>query len=318
MGAAAPLISIPEAQVPPGAQAEWFQGADGARLRAALFTPADGARGAVVLSPGRTEPIEKYYEVIRELMARGFQVLAHDWRGQGLSVRLLSDRLRGHAGGPDEFVTDFEALLDAFGPRLTEPWLSLGHSMGGCLALLALVRGERRFAGAILTAPMLAIAVGPLSQQLARVTAGAALRIGRAATYVQPVYDPLADRFSADALTHDRARYDRYKAQLRAAPDLALAGPTWGWLRFALDAAAAIAAPGALESVTIPVSLVLAGDDRLVLNAASRSAARRLPKGVCVEIPGAYHEILIETDQLRGPFWRAFDTLSAGLTGRLS
>ena len=63
----APLVSIPEAPAPDG-RAEWFEGARGAKLRAGLF-PAPNPRGSVVLSTGRTEPIEKYYEVIRELTA---------------------------------------------------------------------------------------------------------------------------------------------------------------------------------------------------------------------------------------------------------
>ena len=90
---AAPLVDIPEDPVPPGAKADWYVGAGGAKLRAALFTPRGRPRGTVVLSGGRSEPIEKYFETIRDFMARGFVVLAHDWRGQGLSARELPDRL---------------------------------------------------------------------------------------------------------------------------------------------------------------------------------------------------------------------------------
>src|SRR5581483_11986932 len=97
----APLVETPLAKAPPGGGAWWFTGAGGARLRAALFEPPRGGRvrGAIVLSGGRTEPIEKYYELIGELLDRGFVVLAHDWRGQGLSQRELSDPLKGHARG---------------------------------------------------------------------------------------------------------------------------------------------------------------------------------------------------------------------------
>src|SRR5579862_3798231 len=93
------LIGIPEAPVSAGARAIWLTAADGARLRAALFPALGPVAGSVVLSPGRTEPIEKYFETIGELQARGWTVLAHDWRGQGLSQRPLTDRLKGHARG---------------------------------------------------------------------------------------------------------------------------------------------------------------------------------------------------------------------------
>ncbi|MGZ6018778.1 MAG: hypothetical protein ACXWKO_08895 [Phenylobacterium sp.] len=66
----APLIETADAKAPPGGEASWFAGAGGARLRAALFTPpaeAGPVRGSIILSGGRTEPIEKYYEFIGEL-----------------------------------------------------------------------------------------------------------------------------------------------------------------------------------------------------------------------------------------------------------
>jgi lysophospholipase len=160
MGDAAPLVSISEAPVPDHGKAEWFSGADGATLRAAFFSPKGDARGSVVVSPGRSEPIEKYFEVVQDLLDRGFVVLVHDWRGQGLSHRALPDRLKGHAAGFKEFLGDYQALLAAFETRLPKPWIALGHSMGGCLTMLALATGESRFAAAVLSAPMLGLNTG--------------------------------------------------------------------------------------------------------------------------------------------------------------
>jgi lysophospholipase len=307
VGATAPLISIPEAPAPAGAAAEWFEGAGGLRLRAVLVPSQGPVRGSVVLSPGRSEPIEKYFEVIGELSARGFVVLAHDWRGQGLSQRLLPDRLRGHAEGFDDFVTDHAALLDAFADRLPKPWLTLSHSMGACLTLLALMAGETRLAGAVLTSPMLEVKTGGTPIALARSVAWTFTHLGLAGQFALPVYDPLAERFKADALTHDPLRYARFKAELRACPDLALGAPTWGWIDFALEAGQAIAAPGALEPIAVPISIVTAGQDRLVWNAASEAAAKRLPHGRYLTIADAYHELLMETDERRARFWQAFD-----------
>ena len=315
-GSEAPLISIPEAPAPRGGRAEWIEGSGGVRLRAALF-PADGApRGSVVLSPGRTEPIEKYFEVVADLTGRGFVVLAHDWRGQGLSGRLLSDPMRGHAEGFAGYLDDHRTLLDAFSSRLPRPWIALGHSMGGALELLALARGEARFAAAFLSAPMLAIATRPWPPWLALRIVQLSGRLGRSREYALPPYDPAGDRFAFDRLTHDRARYERYKAQLRACPELAIGALTWGWLDFALSAGAALVAEGALEAVQIPVSIVAAGQDHLVLNAVDQTAARRLPHGRYLEIPGAFHEILMETDAIRAQVWAAFDQLAGEAISR--
>ena len=71
-----------------------------------------------MLSGGRTEPIEKYFEVIEDLTGRGYVVLAHDWRGQGLSHRSLTNRLAGHADGYQAFLDDYHALLAKYESRL--------------------------------------------------------------------------------------------------------------------------------------------------------------------------------------------------------
>ncbi|MBI1685511.1 alpha/beta fold hydrolase [Caulobacter hibisci] len=308
MGEPAPLVSIPEAPVPDHGQAEWFRGADGATLRAALFSPQGETRGSVVVSPGRSEPIEKYYEVVSDLLARGFVVLVHDWRGQGLSHRMLPDRLKGHAAGFHDFLGDYRALLAAFETRLPKPWIALGHSMGGCLTSLVLAHGEARFAAAVLSAPMLGLNSGRTPAFLARTLAWLAARTPLRGDYVLgDVGDPFKHVFPQDALTHDAARYARHQAQIRANPDIALGGITWGWTDFAFGACDWLARAKGVEAISIPVTIVGAGIDTRVLTSAQKAIAARIPKGRYLEIEDAFHEILIETDDRRARFWAAFD-----------
>ena len=47
MAELAPLVTTSDAPAPSGGQAEWFRGAGGARLRAALFRPEGRVRGNV-------------------------------------------------------------------------------------------------------------------------------------------------------------------------------------------------------------------------------------------------------------------------------
>ncbi|WP_168074684.1 alpha/beta hydrolase [Caulobacter sp. SSI4214] len=301
------LVSIPEAPVPDHGAPEWFRGADGATLRAATFFPKAAARGSVVLSPGRSEPLEKYFEVVEDLLARDFAVLLHDWRGQGLSARELPDRLRGHARGFKTFLSDHDALLTAFEPRMPKPWIAVSHSMGGCLTTLVLAHGETRFAAAVLSAPMLGLNTAGVPPWLAKPLAWTLSRVGLAGEYVQTPYDPLVQTFQGDGLTHDEVRYDRYQAQLRADPAIALGGMTWGWADFAISACDWLRASKGVEKIAIPVTIVGAELDNRVLNADARAIASRIPQGRYVEVPGAFHEILIETDARRAVFWKAFD-----------
>lgn len=311
----APLMGVPGAASPPGGQGDWFRGAGGLRLRAAFWTPstlvAKKPRGTVILSPGRTEPIEKYFEVIGNFLARGFCVLAHDWRGQGLSARLLPDRLKGHARAVEEFLDDYDRLLNAFETRAPKPWIMVGHSMGATLNLLTLENGESRFDGAVLSGPMLRIKTGKRSMWSVKLAVRWNLRHGKAGDFVlDDPDDPFDHTFEADALTTDHGRYDLWRQQLYACPHLAVGGPTWGWLAFALDAGERALKPKALKAVKIPVTFVQAGEDDRVWKQTNRWAAKRLGRGRYIEVPGAKHEVIMETDDLRAHFLSEFDALA--------
>lgn len=290
---------------------EWATGANRAKLRVALLGAPGPARGSVIISPGRTESLEKYFETAGELSARGFHVLIHDWRGQGLSQRLLADRLRGHAETFDDFVADYAALLDAYQDRLPRPWIMVGHSMGGCLNLTSLARGEDRFAAAVLCAPMLGLNLSRIN----RVASGPLSRLfhsfGRGGDYVMGQADSPWSTFETNRLTHDPVRYARQFALLQENPDLALGGPTWGWLDSAIRCMAWLRTSPAVSKVEIPVTILSAQADLIVENAAQAAVAARLPKGKLVTVEGAFHEILQETDERRAVFWREFDAVAA-------
>ena len=311
----APLMGVPGASSPPGGKGDWYRGAGGMRLRAALWTPshltAEKPRGTVVLSPGRTEPIEKYFEVIGNFLARGWCVLAHDWRGQGLSARLLPDRLKGHARAVEEFLDDYGRLLDAFDSQCPKPWIMVGHSMGACLNLLTLEAGETRFSGAVLSSPMLRIKTGKRSMWSVKLAVRWNIRHGHAGDYILgDPDDPFDHTFAEDALTSDETRYEMWRQQLYACPHLAIGGPTYGWLAFALDAGERALKPKALKAVKIPVAFVQADADDVVWKQTSRWAAKRLGRGRYVEVPGAKHEVIMEADPMRAVFLDEFDAMA--------
>ena len=103
------FVLVPGNPPPQGAEIVWFKGTGGRALRACV-APAlapDKPRGTAIVCPGRTEFIEKYFEVGHELQAMGFAVVILDWPGQGLSDRLLEDSKKGHI---DRFETFMGAL----------------------------------------------------------------------------------------------------------------------------------------------------------------------------------------------------------------
>ncbi|MDI7773829.1 alpha/beta hydrolase [Asticcacaulis sp. EMRT-3] len=315
LSTSAPLMFTPESRMPEGGVGEWFRGAGGLRLRLGYW-PAPRAerasRGTVFVSPGRSEPIEKYYEVVRDLLARDFDVVVHDWRGQGLSARLLPDRLKCHARSADEFLDDYQRLLDTFEERAPKPWIMLGHSMGAALNLATLVKGEPRISAAFLVNPMLRVKTGNHSLWAVNFQVNWQVNHGRGSDYVPDLFeDPFENTFENDALTHDRARYERWREQLFACPHLAVGSPTWGWLQFALRIGEKLLRDKdkALKKVGTPITLLCSGDDHVVNRQPVRAFARKLGKAHYAEVAGAEHEILIEADEYRDQAWQAFDAL---------
>lgn len=308
----APLMSIPESQAPEGGTGEWYRGAGGLRLRVGFWEPTGRPRGTVFISPGRSEPIEKYYEVVRDLLARGVCVVVHDWRGQGLSARLLPDRLKCHARAADEFLDDYQRLLDSFEDRAPRPWVMLGHSMGGALNLATLIKGETRIEGALFINPMLRVKTGRHALWAVHFQTNWHVNHGRGTDYVPELFDdPFEHTFENDALTHDAARYNIWREQLFACPHLAVGSPTWGWLSFALKLGETILKDKnkVAKKVKTPVTILCSGDDHLIAKQPSKAFAKKLGKASYVEIAGAEHEILIEAEEYRREAFAEIDKL---------
>jgi lysophospholipase len=122
--------------------------------------------------------------------------------------------------------------------------------------------------------------------------------------------DPMADTFETQVLTHDEGRWAMWRALIAKKPDIRLGGPTWSWIEFALETQARLETSATLASLSMPLVIVAAEEERLVDNAASRAVAARAPQARYVEVEGAFHEILMETDPRRARFFAEFDVLA--------
>lgn len=268
----------------------------------------------MVLLQGRAEFVEKYGETAGDLRARGFAVFSLDWRGQGGSDRALADPCKGHVESYDAYLADLDRFLERIVlPAAPRPIVVLAHSMGAhvalrhCLRHFGTPRPASYFAARlVLTAPLVDLALGPVRRKLAAALAGgaAAFGLGACAAPGGAGYPPA---FDGNPLTRDRRRFVRNAALLRENPALAVGWPTLGWLAATLRSAAVLRRPGGAEGVRLPVLIVAAGADRVVSNTAQARLAARLPDCAFFTIPGARHELLMETDAVRAAFFARFD-----------
>lgn len=305
------FISIPSNPTPKTGWVKHLETADGARLRTAFFS-AERARGNVVLLNGRTEFIEKYFEVIEDLRRRGLNVATMDWRGQGLSSRALANSEKGHIDDFSTYVRDLKQFIAEIAePNFTDgPRLLMTHSMGGMPALMMLAEGGRRFDRAVLCAPLTRLAMPGYMLILARGLASAFTGLGGGELAVAGVKEGSHD-FKDNALTSDENRHKRFRALQLAAPAACLTAPTYGWLRAAFKAVDDIHQPGRLSGIQTPVLIISAEHDDLVDSHDHRALADAYDKIDCITVEGALHEILMERDDLRAQYWAHFDRFVA-------
>jgi lysophospholipase len=308
------LVSIAANPVPEGAVSGTFKAADGRELRFGRFPPPPGRKGTVCLFQGRTEFIEKYFEVVRDLQARGFAVATLDWRGQGLSQRALADRRKGHVRDFSEYDADLDAFMKHIVlPDCPPPFFALGHSMGAAILTRALAKGRRWFDRSVLASPMLALQV-PGSLRTAKTIARSMQLLGMGTAYLPGGGATAMNSlpFPGNPLTSDPVRYARAAATVEAEPALGLGSPTVGWINAAFRATHAFADPGYPSSMRQPLLIIAAGQDRVVSTPAIEQFAIRLRAGSHLVVPGARHELLMEQDRFRGQFWAAFDAFIPG------
>jgi lysophospholipase len=307
------LTSMPDNPAPPGAIEQYISAADGVRLRTARWTPSS-TTGTVVVLSGRGEFIEKYFEVVGELLARGFSVVAMDWRGQGGSDRPLRDARRGHVEDFSEFERDLDALIEKILAReCPRPWLGLCHSMGAAVLLGAAVRGRCPFERLVLTSPMIAVK-GVNHRWGARLLVAALDSLGMGGAFAPGSGGDSQWRssFEGNVLTSDEKRFARIAKLAAASPELGLGGPTIGWTRAAFRHMRRLDNCKFAPGILTPMLIVAAGADRVTDTAVTQRFAARLGAARFVVIDGAQHEILIERDFYRAQFWTAFDQFAPG------
>jgi lysophospholipase len=295
------------------AQCDFFMLPDGARLRLAVVDPRESARGTFLIAPGRREFIEKKYtELGPELLARGFRLIFFEWRGEGFSTRFLPGEKyqRDHVESFDLYLNDLRAFYEGVvKPRQTGPLFACGHSMGSFTVLRWLAEAEAPVKAAIVTSPMLALALPRFAETLC---AGAAkLGFGEAYAPWQHDYNDGDRRFRGNVLSQDPLRFAVMEKYFDAQPEMMVGGVSWSWLSAALKGMEAARQPGYLARVAAP-TLVLVGSKDIVT---PPSRFRRLFKGLPLieehTILGAKHDLMNELEFYRRQAWEHIDRFLA-------
>ncbi len=296
-------------QRPAGGEAVRLVAEDDIALRAAFW--AGGERGTVIHLQGRSEFIEKHYEPIGRLLKLGFSVATLDWRGQGLSERLLKDRRKGHVERFEQYQWDLDALTaEARRRELPQPWIFFAHSMGGAIVARAMMRQSEtpsprwRVKATVLSAPMLGLSGSRAYLGLGSMIANSACGMGYGEEYAPgggKEFYANQQGFEGNVISSDPQRFAAYADFLNAHPELGIGGPTFRWI------AEAFREMPQLKPTRTPTLLLLGKDEALVSPSAMRHYARTGLHTELVELDDCRHEPLMETDFVQAQVWPAVD-----------
>lgn len=279
-------------------------GDDGVPLFASRFD-ADQARGTVLIVHGFTENADKFAEVIHSLLRRGLSVVAYDQRGHGRSGRAegLDGLSLTHVKDFDEYVRDMDVVRREVLSGMPRPWRVFCHSMGGAVTALYLERHPGVFDRAAMCAPMIApnLSGMPKPMALALCDVEKMLKNGKKRVFVSRPYAE-KEKFET-ACANGRARFEWYEDLRFKTPIFQNNGPTYGWLREAIDVTKDILTPGAAEKIDAKVRLFTAGLDDVVLPGPQKSFIDRIRDGEHRVVAGAKHEIYRSDDAVLFPWW---------------
>lgn len=257
------------------------------------------SRAVMIVANGRTEYIEKYIDVLRDLQMDDISFVIYDHCGQGDSGRFLVDSEKGHIDRFDRYVSDLHLVVkntrEMFG---SVPIYILSHSMGGTIGWLYCAEHSTMVHSLILLAPMFTIETGTgLPLFMVETIARVCCQAGRGERYVVTTgpFDSEM-KFENNELTVDPERFAYNLFMTNSLPYAPLGGPTYRWLSEALSAMRKTRR--VQGRIDCPVRFLVGSDDRVVgVDGIEQMAAR--VNGDLIVYENARHELLMESPQTR-------------------
>ncbi len=304
----APYLELDNYRAPYGIKSYFVNMNDGIKIRVCHWLQKkEKSSGTIFLQQGHNEFIEKYYETIQEFIDRGYSVICFDWRGQGMSERMIDDINKS-------FITDFkrhdkdlekilEEIIDPFFPK---PLIGIGHSMGGCLMLSAFYNHPTKFACGILSAPML----GFKNEKFLR-TVSSLMNIFRKDTDYLIGSKPnmgIETSFKENDLTTDQFRYERTQMLVRKMPSIRLWGVTNGFAKAVNKRFKVIRKKNWAEQIDLKILIINSLKDRVVYSKKTSEMSERLKKSIIIDFNNCEHEVFMEKNIYRKKLWEEIDS----------
>tara|TARA_Y100001960_G_scaffold120665_1_gene128997 strand:+ start:708 stop:1655 length:948 start_codon:yes stop_codon:yes gene_type:complete len=304
----APYLELDNYKSPKGLNSIFIPMNDGKRIRLIYWKTnlKNKSNGTILLQQGHNEFIEKYFETVQEFLDRSFNVVSFDWRGQGISDKMINNNHKQFIDDFNIHHNDLEVILNSFIKKnFPGPLIGIGHSMGGCILLSFLKTHDDVFDRVILSAPML----GFRNEKLLMPFISLANILFPKKSYLIGSKPNMGKEtlFEDNDLTTDEGRYLRTLKLVRKKPEIRLWGITNAWANAAKKEILLMRDKGWAEDIKYKILFLNSLNDRVVSPQHIINMSERLKNSKIINFSGTEHEIFMEKDKFRNEMWNEID-----------
>lgn len=277
-----------------------FEGMGNIQINYAHYASNPYSKNCIVILPGRSEPIEKYAELVESLDSSvtylKYQYFLMDHRGQGSSQRMLEASDKGHIDFFENYTLDVKKFMDeVVGDYKCKNTYLLAHSMGAAIAIDFESQFPGYFKKLFLTSPMLKIQTRPYPYEIARKIVEANIILGKKNEFA-PGQKPYSSErnFEKNAFTGSAARYEMTMSIGDQYPETQVGGVTNNWLGQVMLNTPRIQKDD--YKVKVPVMVFSAGIETYSYLSEMEKFCQRITDCKYFHLKTSKHEILNDTD----------------------
>lgn len=286
---------------------------DGRTIRFGCVTPKDKIPDAVVVClQGVREFGEKYFEIARWCNEQNLTFWMMDWVGQGQSTRLIEGSDKRHSHGFDSDIDDLHYLIMEYIKHSSVhpdkgriPLAMLAHSMGAHIGLRYMSKYPDTFECAALSAPMIDFKVFKNIPAPLAIAATWLCSTMLGTSYI-PNGNDWDKRTESARLSSDSVRDTVDDRWCKDNAGLRCGDITYRWLHEAYKSCRTLQKADVIAKITTKCLFGISGKEDLVDNAKAHTIASKISDHDIIEYPDAFHEILMERDEIRDDFLNNF------------
>jgi lysophospholipase len=279
-----------------------FEGAEKVKIHyRTLLSPT--SQNCLVILPGRTEPIEKYAEVVYDLMqtpaGKNMDFYLMDHRGQGQSGRMASTTDMGHIDRFENYVSDVETFikLQNLDKRCEHKFL-LAHSMGAGIATAYILKHPKTFEKVVLSSPMLKILTKPYAYGTARAIVETMVTAGRGAKFAigQKGFNSGA-KFEDNTFTTSPERFKMAMGMFETYPSTKVGGVSNRWILEIMKGTNPLRSR--YHEISTPMVVIHAGNEAYSEPEEMAKLCQEAANCKHVFLPTSKHEVFMDSDANR-------------------